>query len=61
MVDGVVDLTWQACHIYNVESYSLGKFIRNELGISFLQLETDYSESDNIWLQLRAEAFVEML
>ncbi len=60
-IDGVVDLTWQACHIYNVESYPLSRFIRNELGIPFLQIETDYSESDKSWIKLRVEAFVEML
>lgn len=59
-IDGVIDLTWQACHIYNVESYPLGRFIRNKIGIPYLQIETDYSESDVNWLKLRIEAFVEM-
>jgi len=60
-IDGVVDLTWQACHPFNIESYSLGKFIRDKLGVPFLQIETDYSESDQAWLKIRVEAFVEML
>ncbi|MEQ8235963.1 MAG: double-cubane-cluster-containing anaerobic reductase [Syntrophomonadaceae bacterium] len=60
-VDGVVDLTWQACHPFNIESYSLGRFIQDEVGIPFLQIETDYSETDRGWLQVRIEAFVEML
>jgi benzoyl-CoA reductase/2-hydroxyglutaryl-CoA dehydratase subunit BcrC/BadD/HgdB len=60
-IDGVVDLTWQACHIFNIESYSLGNFIRDKLGVPFLQIETDYSESDKGWLRVRVEAFVEML
>lgn len=60
-IDGVIDLTWQACHIYNVESSPLGKFIRHELKTPYLQIETDYSESDVNWLKLRIEAFVEML
>ncbi|ACV63590.1 2-hydroxyglutaryl-CoA dehydratase D-component [Desulfofarcimen acetoxidans DSM 771] len=59
MVDGVIDLTWQACHTYNIESYPLGRFIQN-LGIPYLQLETDYSESDENWIRVRVEAFVEM-
>lgn len=60
-IDGVVDLTWQACHPFNIESYSLGRYIQDELGIPFLQIETDYSDSDKDWLQVRAEAFIEML
>ncbi|MDD3894741.1 MAG: 2-hydroxyacyl-CoA dehydratase family protein [Syntrophomonadaceae bacterium] len=33
--------------------------MKNELGVPFLQIETDYSESDRNWLRLRVEAFVE--
>lgn len=60
-IDGVVDLTWQACHPFNIESYSLGKYIQDELGTPFLQIETDYSASDQDWIKVRVEAFVEML
>ncbi len=60
-IEGVVDLTWQACHTYNIESYSLGDFVRREKGVPFLQIETDYSESDLNWIKLRIEAFIEML
>jgi benzoyl-CoA reductase/2-hydroxyglutaryl-CoA dehydratase subunit BcrC/BadD/HgdB len=60
-VEGVIDLTWQACHPFNIESYSLGRFTQDEVGIPFLQIETDYSETDRGWLQVRIEAFVEML
>lgn len=34
-VDGVVDLTWQACHTYNVESYSIGKFVEEKYHLPF--------------------------
>jgi benzoyl-CoA reductase/2-hydroxyglutaryl-CoA dehydratase subunit BcrC/BadD/HgdB len=60
-IDGVIDLTWQACHLFNIESFSLGRYIQNELGVPFLQIETDYSESDKDWLRVRVQAFVEML
>ncbi len=60
-IDGVIDLTWQACHLFNIESFSLGKYIQHELGIPFLQIETDYSDSDKDWLRVRVQAFVEML
>ncbi len=45
-VDGVVDLTWQACHTYNIESHGIKQLIEEEHGLPFLQIETDYSESD---------------
>jgi len=60
-VDGVVDLTWQACHTYNIESYSIGKFVKEKFQLPFLHLETDYSESDTEQLRVRIEAFWEML
>ena len=60
-VDGVVDLTWQGCHTYNVESYSIGKFVEEEFHLPFLHLETDYSESDTEQLRVRIEAFLEMV
>lgn len=58
-VDGVIDLDWQACHTYNIESYFISDLVRNELGLPFLQLETDYSQSDVETLRVRIEAFLE--
>jgi benzoyl-CoA reductase/2-hydroxyglutaryl-CoA dehydratase subunit BcrC/BadD/HgdB len=60
-VDGVVDLTWQACHTYNIESHNIEKFVKEKYGIPFLHLETDYSESDTEQLGVRIEAFLEMV
>lgn len=59
--DGVIDLTWQGCHTYNIESYSLKKHIQEQMGVPFMQIETDYSESDTEQLKVRIEAFLEML
>jgi benzoyl-CoA reductase/2-hydroxyglutaryl-CoA dehydratase subunit BcrC/BadD/HgdB len=60
-VDAVVDLTWQGCQTYAVESWSLKKFVRDTLDKPFLQVETDYSETDTEQLKVRIEAFLEML
>ncbi len=60
-VDGIVDLTWQACHTYTIESYSLKDYVNNELNLPFLQVETDYSDSDIGQLQVRIEAFLETI
>ncbi|NLY54172.1 MAG: 2-hydroxyacyl-CoA dehydratase [Firmicutes bacterium] len=58
-VDAVIDLTWQACHTYNIEAYAVGQLVR-ELGLPYLQLETDYSSSDVETLKVRIEALLEM-
>jgi len=58
-IDGVIDLDWQACLTYNVESYFVSDLVRGELGLPFLQLETDYSQSDMETLRVRIEAFLE--
>jgi len=60
-VDGVVDLTWQACHTYNIESYTVKKYVQEELGLPFIQIETDYSDSDTGQVKVRVEAFLETL
>ncbi|WP_312516646.1 double-cubane-cluster-containing anaerobic reductase [Anaerospora sp.] len=59
-VDGVVEMTLQACHAYAVEAHSVKAFMKRK-GIPYLQLETDYSTSDIGQLSTRAGAFVEML
>ncbi len=60
-VDGVVDLTWQACHTYNIESFTVKKFVQEELNLPFIQIETDYSDSDTGQVKVRVEAFLETI
>ncbi|TIH12931.1 2-hydroxyacyl-CoA dehydratase [Marinifilum sp. JC120] len=59
-VDAVMDLTWLGCHTYNAESTTLRNFVEDEMGLPFLHIETDYSESDIEQLRTRIEAFVEL-
>lgn len=60
-VDAVVDLTWQGCQTYDVESWSVKKFVREELKLPFLQIVTDYSQTDTEQVKVRIEAFLEMI
>jgi benzoyl-CoA reductase/2-hydroxyglutaryl-CoA dehydratase subunit BcrC/BadD/HgdB len=60
-VNGVIDLTWQACHTYNVEAFQVNEMIQNKFDFPTLHLETDYSESDTEQLRVRIEAYLEML
>lgn len=60
-VDGVVDLTWQACHTYNIEAHQIQQFVSERFGLPYLHVETDYSLSDTEQLRVRIEAFLEMI
>lgn len=60
-VQGVIDLTWQACHTYNVEAYAINEFMEETFGFPTLHLETDYADSDTEQIRVRIEAYLEML
>ncbi len=55
----VIELIWQACITYDVESYLVKKLAEKELGIPYLRVETDYSPSDSARIALRVEALFE--
>lgn len=59
-VDAVIDLTWQACHTYNIEAHGVGKMVKQK-GLPYLHLESDYSLSDLESLKVRIEAVLEMV
>lgn len=60
-VDGVVEMTLQACHTYNVESFGIRKFVNEEKKLPYNSVETDYSQADIGQLNTRITAFIEML
>lgn len=60
-VDGVVEMTLQACHTYNVESLSIRRFVNGKKKIPYISVETDYSQQDIGQLNTRIAAFIEML
>ncbi len=55
----VIDLIWQACITYDVESYLVRELTEKELGLPYLRIETDYSPSDSARIALRVEALFE--
>jgi benzoyl-CoA reductase/2-hydroxyglutaryl-CoA dehydratase subunit BcrC/BadD/HgdB len=59
-VDGVVEMTLQACHTYAIETASIRKLLQKE-DVPFISVETDYSSSDTSQLKTRLAAFIEML
>ncbi|MGE4272557.1 MAG: double-cubane-cluster-containing anaerobic reductase [Desulfitobacterium sp.] len=59
-VDGVVEMTLQACHTYNLETAQIRNLMQKE-DVPFISVETDYSTSDAAQLKTRLAAFIEML
>lgn len=59
-VDAMVDLVWQACHTYNVESFFIDRFSREKLNIPYIKIETDYSASDREQLKVRIQTLLEI-
>jgi len=55
----VIELVWQACLTYDVESYRIKRLAEEELGIPYLRIETDYSPSDSARIAVRVEALFE--
>jgi benzoyl-CoA reductase/2-hydroxyglutaryl-CoA dehydratase subunit BcrC/BadD/HgdB len=55
----VMDLIWQACLTYDVESNRIKRFAEGELGVPYLRIETDYSPSDSARIAVRVEALFE--
>jgi len=55
----VIELIWQACLTYDVESTRVKRFVEGELGIPYLRIETDYSPSDSARIGVRVEALLE--
>jgi len=58
-VQCVIDLIWQACLTYDVESYFVRRLAEKDLGLPYLRIETDYSPSDSARIALRVEALFE--
>ncbi|MBQ6385047.1 MAG: 2-hydroxyacyl-CoA dehydratase [Lachnospiraceae bacterium] len=60
-VDGVIEMTLQACHTYNVETRAIKRFVNEEKHLPYFAVETDYSQNDVGQLNTRIAAFLEML
>ena len=55
----VVELVWQACLTYAVESRLVQRLVEDELGLPYLRVTTDYSPSDSARIALRAQSLFE--
>jgi len=59
--DCVIELIWQACLTYDVESRRVRRHAEEELGIPYLRIETDYSPSDSARIVVRVEGLFETI
>ena len=57
--DCVVDLSWQACLTYDVESWRIKEWAEQTEDIPYLRISTDYSPSDSARISMRLEALYE--
>jgi benzoyl-CoA reductase/2-hydroxyglutaryl-CoA dehydratase subunit BcrC/BadD/HgdB len=57
--DCVVELVWQACLTYDVESWRVRKWAEEEARLPYLKITTDYGPSDSARIASRLEALVE--
>jgi benzoyl-CoA reductase/2-hydroxyglutaryl-CoA dehydratase subunit BcrC/BadD/HgdB len=55
----VVDLSWQACLTYDVESWRIKEWAEKTQNLPYLRISTDYSPSDSARINLRLEALFE--
>ncbi len=56
--DCIIDLIWQACITYDIESVRVKK-VAEELELPYLKIETDYSTSDSARIATRIQALFE--
>ncbi len=59
--DGIVDLVWQSCLTYDVESEVVKRHLEKRHGLPCLKIVTDYSPSDAQQIRLRVESFLGLI
>jgi benzoyl-CoA reductase/2-hydroxyglutaryl-CoA dehydratase subunit BcrC/BadD/HgdB len=57
--DCVIELVWQACLTYDIESLRVRRLVEDELDLPYLKIETDYSRSATASMEVRVEALYE--
>lgn len=60
-VDGVIEIVLQSCHTYDVEAYFIKRMVTEKKRLPYLNIETDYSQSDKGQISTRLAAFLETI
>ena len=59
--DCIIELVWQACLTYDIESIHVRKLAEEGLQLPYLKITTDYSPSDSARISARVEALFETI
>ena len=59
-IDGVIEVVLQSCHTFDVEAHFIKRYV-NGRGLPYLNIETDYSQSDKGQINTRLAAFLETI
>lgn len=57
----VIDFVLTACHLDNVASYKIGRYVNDHHGLPFLKIEADYSGNDEGQIRTKIETLFEMV
>ena len=57
----LIELIWQACLTYDIESFHIRQLAEKELRLPYLKITTDYSPSDSARISARIEALFETI
>ena len=60
-IQGIVDLTWESCQLFEVETFTIREHASLKLDLPYLNITTDFSSSDDEQIAVRVEAFLELL
>ena len=60
-IDGVIEIVLQSCHTYDVEAFFVKRLVTEQKGKAYLNIETDYSQSDKGQINTRLAAFLETI
>ena len=60
-IDGVIEIVLQSCHTFDIEAYYVKKLVTEKLDKAYLNIETDYSQSDKGQINTRLAAFLETI
>ena len=60
-VDGVIEIVLHGCHTFAVEAHTVMNIVQNDLGLPYMRLDTDFSQSDKGQIETRLGAFIEMM
>lgn len=57
----IIELVWQACLTYDIESFQVRRLATEQLQLPYLKITTDYSQWDSARISARVQALLETI